>query len=384
MTSHCLQVADYIMIVDDNAANLKLLEDMLLQGGHEAHCFLSGGMALAAAIKHPPNLFLLDINMPEMNGYDLCERLKSIHEFCEIPVIFLSALSEIEDKIKAFRCGAVDYISKPFQFEEVHARVETHLKLHGLQRALKRQNEQLETAVAARTIELSTANEQLRRALAVNITLLQEVHHRVNNNLQIICGILSMQLATAPDGNPFSERLKDTHSRVLAMAMVHGEIHRSETLADLNLGGYIEVLSDQVFGSYCDDPARIRLELSVEEIRLDLDHAIPCALILNELLSNSLKHAFSDGRPGVIRISLRKSHSGLIELVVADNGIGLPADFRLETNKSVGLNLVKILNHQLDGELLVTGEGGAKFTLIIKLPDADKLQATLPEITPSQ
>src|ERR1700679_2770133 len=168
-----MPVPRYIMIVDDNPANLKLLEDMLLQQGYEARSFLLGSMAMAAAIKHPPCLFLLDINMPELNGYDLCERLKSIHQLCEIPVIFLSALSGIEDKIKAFRSGAVDYISKPFQFEEVHARVETHLKLRDLQRALQRQNEQLEAAVAARTIELSMANEQLRRALAVNITLLQ-------------------------------------------------------------------------------------------------------------------------------------------------------------------------------------------------------------------
>jgi two-component sensor histidine kinase len=372
MKEQSMPVSRYVMVVDDNPANLELLENMLLQQGYEAHSFLLSSMALAAAIKHPPSLFLLDINMPEMNGYDLCERLKSIRELAEIPVIFLSALSGIEDKIKAFRSGAVDYISKPFQFEEVHARVETHLKLRDLQQALQRQNEHLETAVAARTIELSTANEQLRSALAVNMTLLNEVHHRVNNNLQIICSILSIQLATCPDGDLFSERLKDTHSRVQAMAMVHAEMHRSETLADLNLGGYIETLSAQLFGSYCDDPSRIRLELSVEEIRLDLDHAIPCALILNELLSNSLKHAFSDGRPGVIRISARKSQSGFIELVVADNGVGLPADFQLEKSNSVGLHVVNILNRQLRAELLVTGEGGAKFTLIIKRRDAEK------------
>lgn len=162
MKKQSMPVPRYIMVVDDNPANLKLLEDMLQQQGYEAHSFLLSSMALAAAIKHPPSLFLLDINMPEMSGYDLCERLKSIQELAEIPVIFLSALSGIEDKIKAFRSGAVDYISKPFQFEEVHARVETHLKLRDLQRALQRRNEQLETAVAARTIELSTANEQLR------------------------------------------------------------------------------------------------------------------------------------------------------------------------------------------------------------------------------
>src|SRR5713101_4563398 len=149
------------MIVDDNPANLKLLADMLLQQGHEVCSFPLGRLALAAAMKNPPDLILLDINMPEMNGYEVCERLKSTEELSEIPVIFLSALNETQDKVKAFRSGAVDYISKPFQFEEVHARVETHLKLHGFQRALKLQNERLEEAVAARTRELAEANERL-------------------------------------------------------------------------------------------------------------------------------------------------------------------------------------------------------------------------------
>jgi DNA-binding response OmpR family regulator len=135
-----------IMIVDDNPANLKLLEDMLLQRAYEVRSFPLGRLALAAAMKNPPDLILLDINMPEMDGYQVCERLKSIPGLSDIPVIFISALNETEDKVRAFRSGAVDYISKPFQFEEVHARVKTHLQLHDLQQALKFDNERLEKA----------------------------------------------------------------------------------------------------------------------------------------------------------------------------------------------------------------------------------------------
>ena len=139
------------MIVDDNPSNLKVLEDMLRQEGHEVRSFPRGRLALTAATRNPPDLILLDINMPEMNGYEVCEHLKATERISGIPVIFLSALDDTEDKVKAFRSGAVDYISKPFQFEEVHARVETHLKMHALQRALKQQNERLEETVAART-----------------------------------------------------------------------------------------------------------------------------------------------------------------------------------------------------------------------------------------
>jgi putative two-component system response regulator len=109
-----------IMIVDDNPANLKLLEDMLRQQGHEVRSFPRGRLALQAVARIPPDLILLDINMPEMDGYEVCERLKSSETGSDVPVIFLSALTETEDKVKALGCGAVDYVSKPFQFEEVH------------------------------------------------------------------------------------------------------------------------------------------------------------------------------------------------------------------------------------------------------------------------
>jgi DNA-binding response OmpR family regulator len=124
-----------IMIVDDNPANLRLLDDMLRQHGYEVRSFPRGRLALSAADQEPPDLILLDINMPEMNGYEVCEQLKTSARLAGIPVIFLSALNALEDKVKGFRSGGVDYISKPFQFDEVHARVETHLQLRRAQQA---------------------------------------------------------------------------------------------------------------------------------------------------------------------------------------------------------------------------------------------------------
>jgi DNA-binding response OmpR family regulator len=118
-----------IMVVDDNPANLKLLEDMLRQHRYEVRSFPRGRLALAAAGQEPPDLILLDINMPEMTGYEVCQQLKSTPRLASVPVIFLSALNAVEDKVKGFGAGGVDYISKPFQFEEVEARVEIHLKL---------------------------------------------------------------------------------------------------------------------------------------------------------------------------------------------------------------------------------------------------------------
>jgi response regulator RpfG family c-di-GMP phosphodiesterase len=124
-----------IMAVDDNPANLKLLEDMLHEHGYEVRSFPRGRLALAAVDREPPDLILLDISMPEMNGYEVCEHLKSSRRHSGIPVIFLSAQNTIEDKVRGFRSGGVDYISKPFQFEEVQARVEAHIKLRRAQQA---------------------------------------------------------------------------------------------------------------------------------------------------------------------------------------------------------------------------------------------------------
>ena len=157
-----------IMAVDDQPENLKLLEDMLRQRGYMVRSFPRGRLALAAASQHPPDLILLDVNMPEMNGYEVCERLKGDEKLAGIPVIFLSALNEIEDKVRAFRSGGVDYISKPFQVDEVQARVETHTRLHRLHRALQVEKDRLEDhssfALSARGNSASTVGSTPRGA----------------------------------------------------------------------------------------------------------------------------------------------------------------------------------------------------------------------------
>ncbi len=148
MTETVEETHQNILIVDDTPANLLLLTRMLTLRGYHARPVPSGKLALQAARTAPPDLILLDINMPEMNGYELCEQLKADAELKEIPVIFISVLSETIDKLQAFRVGGVDYVTKPFQWEELYARMETHLKLRSLQRRLSRQNEELERSVS--------------------------------------------------------------------------------------------------------------------------------------------------------------------------------------------------------------------------------------------
>ncbi len=155
-----------ILVVDDTRANLRLLVNILGEYGYKARPAPNGRLALSTAQAEPPDLILLDIQMPDMDGYQVCEALKADERTRHIPVIFVSALSETLDKVKAFALGGVDYVSKPFQVEEVLARVETHLRLSQLQRELTRQNEQMKAEIAERKRveqELQRANDELER-----------------------------------------------------------------------------------------------------------------------------------------------------------------------------------------------------------------------------
>jgi DNA-binding response OmpR family regulator len=171
-----------IMIVDDNPANLKLLEDMLRQHGYEVRSFPRGRLALAGADQDPPDLILLDINMPELNGYEVCEQLKASDRLSVIPVIFLSALNATEDKVKGFRSGGVDYISKPFQFEEVQARVETQVKLRRAQQA---EHDLLEKTLRGAVETLWELVQLSSPALALRSRAIQDIVLRITQRVEI-------------------------------------------------------------------------------------------------------------------------------------------------------------------------------------------------------
>lgn len=154
-----------ILIVDDRLANLRLLSTMLKRQGYKVRGVPNGAMALKAATNAPPDLILLDINMPQTSGYEVCEALKANDLTRDVPVIFISALNEALDKVKAFSVGGVDYITKPFQIEEVLVRVETHLSLRSLQKTLQATNETLEKRVEERTAELASTVQRLEEQI---------------------------------------------------------------------------------------------------------------------------------------------------------------------------------------------------------------------------
>lgn len=208
------------MAVDDQPANLKLLEDLLHQQGHVVRSFPRGRLALEAAARNPPDLILLDINMPEMSGFKVCEALKSDKELSAIPVIFLSALSDSHDKVQAFECGGVDYVTKPFEVNEVQARVETHLKIHRLQKELQLHADHLEELVASRTRELSETQARLKVLDRAKGDFLKLIHHELRSPLNGLLGVGELvldELGAMEDGAELREMFDLSRQRMLTI-----------------------------------------------------------------------------------------------------------------------------------------------------------------------
>jgi putative two-component system response regulator len=187
-----------IMIVDDTPENLQVLSAMLSRKGYAISAFPRGKMALAAAERKLPDLVLLDINMPEMNGYEVCEVFKSRSALKDIPIIFISALSDTDDKVRALKSGGVDYISKPFQMEEVYARVDTHLQLHNAQKVMRQFNEQLKVKVAQQIEEINKAQLTMLFALAKLSHTRDDDTGLHLERVQYLCKLLASALARTP------------------------------------------------------------------------------------------------------------------------------------------------------------------------------------------
>ena len=196
-----------IMVVDDVPANLKLLQEMLQAKGYRVLTFPSGKLALRAAAQNRPDLILLDINMPEMDGFEVCARLKADERLKDIPVLFISALTETADKVKAFAVGGVDYVTKPFQIEEVHARTQTHLRLRKLQAELEKHNLHLEERVQEQVRELSDSQRATIIALAKLAECRDDDTGAHVERTQTFCRVLAETLRTR---SRYADRIDQT------------------------------------------------------------------------------------------------------------------------------------------------------------------------------
>jgi len=213
--------------------------------------------------------------------------------------------------------------------------------------------------------ERKRAERQIQASLREKEILLKEIHHRVKNNLQVISGLLLLQSRELKDRQAI-EMLAECQNRIKSMAMVHEELYRSQDLSQIRFGEYIQTLAADLVRSYKVDPHIVALKTDIEDILLGVDVAIPCGLILNELLANSLKHAFPCGRRGEIRVEFRRGQDSELMLTVSDNGIGFPQDVDFRKTSTLGLQLVNTLTDQLRGRVELDARRGTAFKIVFK------------------
>lgn len=207
------------------------------------------------------------------------------------------------------------------------------------------------------------AQEKLKSSLAEKELLLKEIYHRVKNNLQVIYSLLNLQSRSLADSTAQSV-LRDSQSRIRAMALVHEQLYQSKDLAKIELADYAKSLAHSLLDTYRVTNPHVSIQLDIEAQQLNIETALPCGLILTELISNALKYAFPEGRSGKITVTSAASSEAQIMLMIQDDGIGLPSDFNLKTASSLGLRLVRNLAKQVKGEILILPETvGTKFQL---------------------
>lgn len=219
---------------------------------------------------------------------------------------------------------------------------------------LRTLNAELEERVRIRTSELTATLEERE-------VLLQEVHHRVKNNLQVISSLINMQLRSIQGEG--RDALAQCQTRVEAIALIHEKLYQSHDYAKVPFAHYVRSLAWTVFRASGVAEDAVSLELNVHDVALAVDKAIPCGLLLNELITNAMRHAFPDGRRGALLVELTTTQSRAVRLIVRDDGIGLPDRFDIRTSTSLGLHLVHTLAKQLNAELMIRRERGASFEL---------------------
>lgn len=213
--------------------------------------------------------------------------------------------------------------------------------------------------------EKKRADEQIKNSLREKDVLLKEIHHRVKNNLQVISSLLNLQSGYIQDDQTH-ELFRESQNRVRTMALIHEKLYQSQDLARIDFGEYVLSLVSMLFRSYGTTSGSIKLETRIDPVFLNIDTAIPVGLLINELLSNSLKHAFPTDQGGTICIDFRAQDRDQFVLIFRDDGVGVPPEFDLDKAPSLGLRLVKILTNQIGGELTFHRNGGTEFKITFK------------------
>ncbi len=303
-----------ILIVEDDQGTGALLCDLLSSEGYEVDWTQDGDEALALIEAGKPDLVLLDVMLPRVSGYEICKRIKAV-DGPFTPVILLTARSTIKDKVRGFEVGGDDYVVKPFVNDELLVRVRSMIRI----RMMEREHERMSTALAQMATTNAMLYEQAREDADIKAALLQELNHRVRNNLAAISGFLEMELVRSGGGGAQAVLQRAT-ARVRSMGVVHDVLAAHEN----QLAPFRDVAErlTRAIQPFYDSAGVIQTSIIGDAMLLPQEQVSPLAMVLNELLTNCFRHAFPSECAGSIQIILAEKPASF-ELVVNDDGIGL-------------------------------------------------------------
>ncbi|MCI0470029.1 MAG: response regulator [Candidatus Aminicenantes bacterium] len=390
-----------ILIVDDDESTCKSLSLIFKKKGYETD-YAGTGQAAREKIKEKfYNLALLDIKLPDTEGIALIPFFKERQP--DMAIIMVTAHASLETAVRAMNEGASSYITKPLNMDDVLSSIkevfekqrlvienrrllkEIQHELSVRKRAeeeLKKHRDHLEEMVRERTTKLAQANFELQReiverkraekqiktSLEEKEILLKEIHQRVNDNMQIISNMLLLQERHIKDKSDLNI-FRETWNRIRIMTMIYEKMSQSENLAKIDFAAYTRSLISDLFSHYEVDPEKIQLKKNITNVYLDIGTAIPCGLIINELVSNSLKYGFPGEATGEVTLDFSLQDNEY-RLTIGDNGKGLPKYLDFRKAESLGLQLVRFLCKKLKGSIELDRNTGTLFKIVFK-PDME-------------
>ncbi|MGO9016148.1 MAG: sensor histidine kinase, partial [Dissulfurispiraceae bacterium] len=263
-------------------------------------------------------------------------------------------------------------------FNKMVTEIDKRSELERSKEALKEAHDELELRIEERTAALNAANtaltveisvrkkaeQQIKQSLKEKETLLREIHHRVKNNMAVVSSLLSLEAKKIKDAT-VRALFEESQQRIRSIALVHERLYQTKDLSAINFEGYIKSIIAEIISLYRIDTSAITTEINIGGIELDLESAVPCGLIINELLTNAFKHAFPNNGGGLISINFAET-DGAHTLTIKDNGVGLPEGFDYKEANTLGLQLVKVLTRQLKGTLQIKSVKGTEAIVSFK------------------
>ncbi len=353
-----------VLFVEDDENLLRIMSGILSKYFDNVICVLNGQEGLDMYKSGKYDIVITDIRMPVMNGIEMTKQIKQLNE--EQIIIVTSAYNDSQYLTELIEVNVNHFILKPIDTNKLFEVLYTACKRLVNERQLEQWHKNLEDAVRQRTLQLSEANDLLSASLMDKAVLLKEVHHRVKNNLQIISSLLSLQAETIEDKQLLSIFM-DSQQRIRSMALIHEKLYQSADMSKLDFAQYIEELTTELLQSYriYHSSTSVCLDLDIGIKMLDVDVVVPCALVVCELVSNSLKYAFSAGQEGRIHIKFVKTLEDKYELIVGDNGKGLPENMDIKKLSSLGMQLVcDLVTRKLKGSIEIEGTKGTTFRML--------------------